>query len=100
MAGGGGLHAFGAEQVLHANRHTRHLAERLASDAVGIDSLCGFDSLLRCFDDEGVKCLRLGDIGVEGLCNFYGRKFAGCHTVTDCGNAEFGQFGHIKAPSC
>jgi hypothetical protein len=45
VAGGGGLHALGGEQVLHADRHARQLAERLAGGAVGIDLRGGFQRL-------------------------------------------------------
>jgi branched-subunit amino acid permease len=46
MAGRGRLHAIGAEQVLHANRHTRHLAERLAIGTVsGVSTMNAFRAL-------------------------------------------------------
>ena len=90
MACGGGLHAFGAEQILHANRHTRHFSQRLASGAVGIDGLRGFDGLFRRFNDESVEDFGGSDIGVEGFSHFNSLEFAGCDAKANGGNAEFG----------
>lgn len=87
MACRGCLHAFGTEQILHANRHARHFAKWLASGPVGIDGLRRLDSFFRRFDDEGVERFCVRDVCIESRGDFHSRKCAVGYPLTDSSNA-------------
>ena len=89
MAGCGCLHALGGKQILHANRHTRHAAQFLASGTVSIDGIGSLQRFLRRGDDKGVELARGGNIGVERLGHFARGEIARFHAIADRGNAEF-----------
>src|SRR3546814_3987463 len=63
VGGGGRLHALGAEQILHADRHARKRLQRLPRGLRPIGGVGRFQRLFRRLDDEGIERLGGGDIG-------------------------------------
>src|SRR5690606_36286281 len=96
VAGCRGLHAARGEQVLHADRHTGELAQRLARRAVGIDLVGSFQRIFRRCDDEGVERAGGGDIGVERFGHFARGEFTRGNAVTDRLDAQFGNDAHYS----
>ena len=93
---GGGLRAFGAEQVLHADRHASQLAQRLAGGLGLVGRVGRCQRLFGRLDDEGVQRLGSSDIGIEALGHFARRKIARAEAVADFRNRQISQISHYS----
>jgi small ligand-binding sensory domain FIST len=93
VAGGGGLHTLGAEQILDAERHARQRADR-AFGALLIRCIGRGKRMLGRLDDEGIELPRHRDRGVERFRHFARGEITLAEAVADLGDAEVGDLAH------
>ena len=69
VAGSGCLHTFGAEQIFHANRHTRKRLQPFGR-TIPVSLLRRRNRVIRRFDDKRIERLRACHSGIERIRNF------------------------------
>src|SRR5205085_1170807 len=89
----GGLHAFGAEQILDPERHTGKRFQ-VSGGAGRIGGAGRGKRMVGSLDDIGVERPPLLDRADPGLGGLAGRKVARLHAVTERRDAKLGQIGH------
>ncbi len=99
MARRGGLHAMRRKQILHADWHACHLAQRLASSTIRIDLVRCSQRVIRRGDDKGVELGCISHCRVEAFRHFARGETASGHPVADVLDAKFREFSHTLCES-